>query len=122
MSVDKNDMQPDSQWSLIQQRLVRGRAAKEGEEQNVEQVPVPVSAPAPVERSRKTVRERKAKADASLSVRKTFDLSVDFNRKLNCVLAAKGLEFSALVRKLLEDYVSKSLKEDFMKEFFSDLK
>ena len=122
MAEGDNVMQPDSQWAAIQAKLIRGRASMEGETEKTEQIPEPVSVPAPVERKRTSVKERKANAKASPLVRRSILLPADFSRKLKCVLAAKGMDLSGLVRKLLEDYVNKSLKEDSVKEFLSQLK
>ena len=110
----------DNQWTMIQEKIRNGRASLEGKKK--EEI---ADTPASDNRQESIVkpRSRKPKKSDESDVTSKVDLRVhldkEFAARLRLVLLYKGVTCASVVRKLLEDYVVKCMKEDDMKKFIS---
>ena len=110
----------DNQWTMIQERIRNGRASVEGQK-SVETADTPASdnRQETVVKPRGRKPRKKDESDVTSKVDLRVHLDKEFAARLRLVLLYKGVTCASVVRKLLEDYVAKCLKEDDMKKFIS---
>ena len=110
----------DNQWTMIQEKIRNGRASLERQEiVETAEIPVPDNSQQTIVKSRGRKPRKKDESDVSSRTELRVILDKEFAVRLRLVLLYKGVTCSSVVRKLLEDYVAKCMKEDDMKKFIS---